>query len=337
MSSLLDLVSSGLESLPLSFAFCISTPPTARPLSLPKALSPTYVVVDDIFALESADSPFREEFDCSRCSTAVAPDFKTASTAGDGWSFLNGDDTGLDGWEQDLWMRRWEDGSGAAGRLNLSCARERWVLSAGGGPFAVSTPWLLCEAGGRFCWSDRSARPGKLRRVLRCAMLGELVVAVDGGAMMSEGAEGDSPARLWPGSRGSGAVCAAAKTDAGADAQLEECADAVALRRALNLRDGISASAGFDRLWTLRGEWPAADAAQCFWGSPGRGEESTERPLGSRRSSKGGRPTAESVCLLGRGSSFFSVVSVGVEEGASGRIAQAGRASRAMLGRRHRP
>lgn len=28
----------------------------------------------------------------------------------------------------------------------------------------------------------------------------------------------------------------------------------------LNLREGISASAGFDRLWTLRGEW-------TFWGS----------------------------------------------------------------------
>lgn len=41
----------------------------------------------------------------------------------------------------------------------LSADFVRWVLNAGGGPVEVSIPWLLRDAGGRFCAGDRASVP----------------------------------------------------------------------------------------------------------------------------------------------------------------------------------
>lgn len=148
-----------------------------------------------------------------------------------------------------------------------------------------------------------------------------MVVLVAGDALMSPDVDdGENPARAR--SRESGLFATATLRDddcgEGGDAGTRE---PVELRR-LNLREEISAKAGFDSPWTLRGE--------TIWGSGG-GEKHTEWRAGSRRgnSDDARRRTAESVCRRGRPhglslSVFLVVLSSGTEGTVSRRILAAG-------------
>lgn len=60
----------------------------------------------------------------------------------------------------------------------LSVDFVRWVLNAGGGPVEVSIPWLLRDAGGRFCAGDRASVPDDVGLIVKYDSAGE---AYDGG------------------------------------------------------------------------------------------------------------------------------------------------------------
>jgi hypothetical protein len=272
--------------------------------------------------------------------------FKTASILGD--KRFSDSAVADDFWEN--WRARL-DCKPPRVRKTLSCRNVRCVLSAGGGPVDVSMPWLLREAGGRLWWRERASKPVRLVEGCNSGGEGELLF---GPSLLAGPAMGDvvisagDEAWDWPlfwidvfwsrwlvRSRGHKAVSSqllgpattlavgVESTDPGADADADadgELSDEPVeeLRRALNLRNGISASAGFESPRILRGEQGetiVTDGTEDVDTAVDPGAQSIDR----RPKSVGCRVSEErwmrlgSVCLLGRAHSatcFVGVTSV---------------------------